>query len=836
MIRYWNPTTGAALETLKAHNVGGVLAMAFSPGGELLVSGGLTAQIRDARSGRLRVDVPGHAGQVNALAFSPDGRTLATAGDDARVKLWDIASRKEQRTIDVGRYQVEAVAFSPGGETLASLESFGKAVKLWETATGRLARELPISGSRGLSLTYSPDGRWLAAGCFVRSVYADGNHTGITIWDTRTGQLHGQVAASGSTILFSRDGERLYLFDSSDRGRVDGLSLTIRKLDRLQVETRLDNFEGLSSIEQAALSADGRTLAVAGRLYRSNDESRMVMILWDIPNRRRRLVLDVPDQLIDGMALAPDGRSLVTISSRAGKLRVWDPRNGSLRQTVTFPDPGYYRIQAVAFAPDSRHVATAMGNGTAYLIRLEPPREDVEEVAIVSPGPPNPPPEPMDLWEDMVGKPAPDFQRIQGWLFGQPIRLADLRGKHVLLHFWNIFSEQRMPGLMKLQRQFGGHGLVVVVIYPDHVGRTLEATIQSFDELSRKWWGGRKLPFRVALDGGPDVPIPGTPLRAPGATHAAYRVPGHRKDRRLVGGTNLLVGADGRVLKVLPILDSGGHADRDFAKLLGAQPARPPWQDAFDRRYALADGQVLKRVAPPFPPERSEYIFESQDWFHGAGYVHRFRYGGTLTDEAESGENARMELRELLRFLVRLKSYEYGGPADLLRREIAGDWIYRGGTSQRDLIAALGTILRNELGLLVKIEPREVEREVILVRGRYQARPLLAGEEGKVLHVFAEAMPPQGGLGGDNSSNLRTLLDRVADRVGRRFLDESQTPGELKIAWHDYLVLTSAELGRDSEEGRVLLDRLLENLSKQTSLEFRREIRKESVWSLTGDR
>jgi hypothetical protein len=393
-----------------------------------------------------------------------------------------------------------------------------------------------------------------------------------------------------------------------------------------------------------------------------------------------------------------------------------------------------------------------------------------------------------------------------------------------------------MPGLMKLQRQFGGHGLVVVVVYPDHVGRTLESTIQSFDELSRKWWGGRKLPFRVALDGGPDVPIPGTPLRAPGATHAAYRVPVHRKDRRLVGGTNLLVGADGRVLKVLPNLDSGGHADRDFAKLLGAPPARPPWQEAFDRRYALADGQVLKRVAPPFPPERSESIFESQDWRHGAGYVHRFRYDGTLTDEGESGENARMGLRELLRFLVRLRSYEYEGPDDLLRREIAGDWIYRAGTSQRDLIAALGTILREELGLRITIEHREVEREVIVVRGRYQFRPLQSGDAGRVLNVFAEAVPSQEYHGDDWSGNLRKLLDRLGDQLGRRFLDESQTPGELKIMWRDHLALSAPELGRDSERGRVMRDRLLENLSKQTSLEFRREIRKDRAWSLTGDR
>jgi RNA polymerase sigma factor (sigma-70 family) len=833
VIRYWNPETGAPLKSIKVTDVGGVLSMAFSPGGEALVSAGRIVQVHDTESGRPRFDFPGHAGQVDALAFSPDGRSLATAGGDSRVKLWDLTSRQERLNLAVSKSTIAAVAFNPGGETLASLEVFGKTVKLWETATGRLSRELPVSGNRGLSLAYSPDGRWLAAAHFVRGPY--GSETGINIWEAKTGKLHGQLTAGSPTILFSRDGERMFIFESRRRGRDDGLSLTIRKLAGLQVEAQLDNFEGMGGLAGAVVGADGRTLAVAGWLFGSSDDRRMVVILWDVLRQRRRLVLDVPDQSIDGVALAPDGRSFVTFSSREGNLRVWDPRNGVLRRTLTFPDPGYHRIQAVAFAPDGQHIATAMGNGTAYILRLKTPRSDVEEVAIIAPGPPNPTPEPTDLWEDTVNKPAPELREIKGWLFGEPIQMASLRGKYVLLHFWNVFSEQRMPGLMKLQRQFGGHGLVVIVVYPDHVGRTFESTGKSFDELSRKWWGSRTLPFRVALDGGPEVPIPGTSLKAPGATHAAYRIPDHRKGRRLTNGTNLLIGPDGRVLKLLPVLDTGGHADRDFEKLLGAAPARAPWMEAFERRYLLTDGQVLKRVAPPFPPERSEFIFESQDWFRGGQYVHCFMYDGKLIDERETGNNGRMALRELLRLLIRLKSYEFQGPDDLLRETIAGDWIYRGGTAQSDLLAALGTILREELGLRVKIERREIEREVIVVRGRYQARPLLAGDEGKVLHIFVEPAPPQSSFGGDSSGNLRKLLDRLGDQFGRRFNDESQTPGELKIEWRDHLALLSPEQRQDLNAGGALLDRLLENLSKQTSLQFRRELHKESVWSLARD-
>src|SRR5437660_5696823 len=41
----------------------------------------------------------GHSSSVFSVAFSPDGKTLASGSLDFTVKLWDVSTGKEQRTL-----------------------------------------------------------------------------------------------------------------------------------------------------------------------------------------------------------------------------------------------------------------------------------------------------------------------------------------------------------------------------------------------------------------------------------------------------------------------------------------------------------------------------------------------------------------------------------------------------------------------------------------------------------------------------------------------------------------------------------------------------------------
>lgn len=54
----------------------------------------------DAASGQEYGKLTGHAQSVHDAGFSADGRFIATAGTDATVKVWDVSTLKEVRSVE----------------------------------------------------------------------------------------------------------------------------------------------------------------------------------------------------------------------------------------------------------------------------------------------------------------------------------------------------------------------------------------------------------------------------------------------------------------------------------------------------------------------------------------------------------------------------------------------------------------------------------------------------------------------------------------------------------------------------------------------------------------
>jgi WD40 repeat protein len=163
-----------------------VLAVAFSPDGRTLASGGTDKHIHfwDYPTGRHLRSLAAHDVQVSGLAYSPDGNLLASCGDwaaksnkgDPTIRLWEAGTGTLVRTLTGHEGAVPCVAFSPDGRTLASAGEGDRTVRLWDVFTGQPLGVLKGHTGPVYCVAFAPDGRALASGS------AD---TTVLLWDVR---------------------------------------------------------------------------------------------------------------------------------------------------------------------------------------------------------------------------------------------------------------------------------------------------------------------------------------------------------------------------------------------------------------------------------------------------------------------------------------------------------------------------------------------------------------------------------------------------------------------------------------------------------------------------
>ena len=208
--------------------------------------------------------------------------------------------------------------------------------------------------------------------------------------------------------------------------------------------------------------------------------------------------------------------------------------------------------------PPGDHGIHVRGNDTyspARYVRIEPGRREMKLRIDVQPY----------VTAELIGKPAPELVAIKGWKNGGPVKLADLRGKVVILDFWGHWCgpcNAAMPELMKLHDRFKDKGLVIVAVHDD-TAESIEDMDRKLETVRKQVWNGRDLPFLVALDGGGPTRVRGTSLTVSGATTAAYGIAQFP--------TTLLVGPDGKVVRKLKLHDPAEHAEieKRVAELVG---------------------------------------------------------------------------------------------------------------------------------------------------------------------------------------------------------------------------------------------------------------------------
>ncbi len=259
LVRTWSSDNGTPIETFEGHKAP-VTACAFTREGDILSGGADNATILwnptpawtlERTIGNVN-DPATLVDRVVALAFSPDGKLLATGGGEpsrsGELKLWNVADGSLARAQgDAHSDTVFGLEFSPDGQFLAS-SAADRFVKVWNVASGAQARSFEGHTHHVLGVSWKADGKVLAS-CGADSV--------VKIWDFLTGDQRRTTQPFGKEItaidfvgatqkVFVTSGDKTVRLVNTDNG---GMERT---------------FAGSNDfMYSSAVSADGR-IALAG--------------------------------------------------------------------------------------------------------------------------------------------------------------------------------------------------------------------------------------------------------------------------------------------------------------------------------------------------------------------------------------------------------------------------------------------------------------------------------------------------------------------------------------------------------------------------------------------
>lgn len=342
---------------LQTGHSGSIHALAISPDGKWLVSGGQdsTLKIWNLQTGNLLRTLYGHNSKVVDVAISPDGRYVASAADDGTARLWEVAAGQQVRDLSGHRNMISSVAFAAGGQQV--LTGSTDVVKIRESATGREIRSIPIpQKDQEGRLTVSSDGSVYVIGGAVNQP-----KTGYFSAFTGTGDIYRPLKiieiASGRELMEYKTDVRVpfasYVLSPDSRlfairaGKVKDATVeeSVRVFDvrsgREIATLKIPGAGDVNAMLPLAISTNGKWVAAQGQI---NNSMKTPVYVYDLTSKKlaREFTTSsvfIPSIGIDSVtfvsspfAFSPD--TTVLALGGSSRIQLWEPGTGKELQSL----------------------------------------------------------------------------------------------------------------------------------------------------------------------------------------------------------------------------------------------------------------------------------------------------------------------------------------------------------------------------------------------------------------------------------------------------------------------------------------------------------------------
>ncbi len=184
-IKIFAVETGELLRDFGSIHSDTVLGLDFSPDGTMLASASADKTIRlldIATQTQIRT-LEGHTHHVLAVAWQQNGSNIVSASADQTIKAWDSETGQSTRTVGGFPKEISALDFVQATDQVAAAGSHGE-VRLVKTSNGGVVRTFKAPNDFLYTTRVTPDGG---------KVLASGQNGHLLIWNLADGKLIGEM-------------------------------------------------------------------------------------------------------------------------------------------------------------------------------------------------------------------------------------------------------------------------------------------------------------------------------------------------------------------------------------------------------------------------------------------------------------------------------------------------------------------------------------------------------------------------------------------------------------------------------------------------------------------